>query len=227
MATLLALACGNGLESGLLHGCRFSGFGREAYGVDAIVESFRRDPMALSAASESIEAAGHLAVFGTDAALIADVHGGGIARLWRIGAGPPSWPEPHIDVPFDPCLAQAGGDVAFATSDHPALTPEAGARVLAIGRSIMHDRAAASRVCVFVIRAFGDGDVGAALFAVHRLGSEPVRTAGFGTVGVLWRGDTLHRVSDTAGEAAIAAATWSPVVAETIDPSFPELDMPS
>lgn len=230
MATLRALACGTGRENSLLHSCRLGGFGGEAYGVDAIVERFSCNPMALTAASESIEVAGHIAIFDSGWALLADVDAGRIARLWRIGAGTPACPEPRIDVPFDPCLAQAGSDVAFAACDHPALTPAAGGRVLAIGSNIMQDRAGgavANRVCVFVLRAFGDADAGAALFAVHRTRTGTVRTAGFANIGVLWRGELLLRVDDTVGEAAIAAATWSPVVAETIDPPSHKLDMPS
>ena len=226
IATLIALASGEPVDGSLLHCCRFSGLGGEAYGADAIFESFRSNPVVMTAESECIETPGNLAMFMGDTALIADVYAGGIARLWRIGPGTLATTEPRIDVPFDPCLTQAANDLGFAASDHPRLTPEAGARVVAIGHSVVRTPAmgvAASRA--FVVRGFGDGDYGAALFTVHHLGGDRFRTAGFVNVAALWRGDTLYIVRDSAGEAALSAAIWTPVVLETAEPSPHDLDM--
>ena len=219
---LLALASGLSGEGAVLHTCRLGAAGGEAYGEAAIIESFRRDPMAFASTRESVEAAGHLAVFGDDCALFADVSAAGIARLWRLGPGTPAWPEPRIDVPFDPCLAQDAILVAFAGSDHAALAPDATARVVAVGRDIIRDSGpsdVAARLCAFVIRAFGDADRGAALFSVHRLGGDRVRTAGFAHVAAFWRGGTVHIVHDRAGEAAVAASVWSPVIAPGVAPA--------
>lgn len=227
---LVALASGSSANNALLHSCRLNAFGGEAYGEDAIVESFRRQPIAFSAKAECIETVDQLALFEGGTGVFAEFSASGIARLWRVGAATPASLEPRIDVPFDPCLTQAVSDVAFAASDHYGLTAAAGARVLAIGRSIMRDQsggAVANRARAFVLRAFGDEHRGAALFAVHRLGGDQVRSAGFGIVAALWSGDTFHSVRDIAGEAAVAAMPWSPVVAEAADPIFPSLDIPS
>ena len=52
------------------------------------------------------------------------------------------------------------------------------------------------RVRAFLIRAWGQGDRGAGLFALHRLGPGPVRTAGFGYAAVLVDGADDRIVRD-------------------------------
>ncbi len=215
LADMAALARGDSGGSCLLQTCRLCGWGIEFYGIDAITEAFRRQPQDFSETGNSVAVPVHLAMFDADTALIADLAEGGIQRLWRLGPGAPAPPEPRIDVAFDPDLMQAGSGLAFAASDHPALKPDAIARVRAIGVSITDRPAgeqASGRARAFALRAFGDASCGAALFAIHRLGSGPVRTAGFANVAALWSGDTLHIVRDIAGEAAVAAAIWSPVI---------------
>ncbi|WP_426169614.1 hypothetical protein [Sandarakinorhabdus sp. DWP1-3-1] len=204
IATLRALAAGQAAD-GLLHMCRLAAFGVELYGVPAILEGFRAAPLQLAADCDGIELPGHLAIVDGDRALIADVGEGGIARMWRLGPGLPGAAEPRIDVAFDPALTQAGSGLAFAASDHPALAPAGVARVLAIGDGIPQ-AFPDGRSHVFVVRAFGDDAHGAALFAVHRLGPGPVRSAGFVHVAALWRDGDVRIVRDAAGEAAIAVA---------------------
>ena len=61
VATLRALASGARPQGQLLPPCRLSAFGTSAYGEEAIVQSFRNAPLALSDAAQTIEAEGHCA----------------------------------------------------------------------------------------------------------------------------------------------------------------------
>lgn len=223
VATLRALASGARPQGQLLPPCRLSAFGTSAYGEEAIVQSFRNAPLALSDAAQTIEAEGHCAIFDGDNALFADLYGTAIARIWRLGPGEPGKTEPMIGVPFDPDLCQARGDVAFRAEDHPALAAEASDALIGIARDEARsfrnsEGPGPYRSRVFVIRAFSALKEAAALFAVHRLGPDAQRSAGFSFVATRFRVEDcsaadIQIVRDRAGEAAIEQAVWRPCVA--------------
>ena len=208
--TLRMLARGERPANGLLHTARLEALGIEAYGEEAIVESFRRAPFDLSDSAAVIAAPGHVAMFDGDTALVADLYGDNIARIWHLYDGDPVEGEPGISVVFDPDLAQARGDVFMAASDHPALAADAAANVLLAGRAIARDELHAYRTRAFAIRAFGTAAHGAALFAVHRLTGAAERTAGFAMAAARWTPDGLQIVCDEAGEASVAERLWTP-----------------
>ncbi len=206
--TLAQLRAGARPTSGLLHSCRLHAFGSEVYGEEAIVERFRTLPY-VPADPVTVAAPGHIAMFAGVGAIIADLAGDTILRLWRVGPGPAILPERGVSVVFDPDLAQARGDVFWSATDHPALAADAAVRVEDIARTIARDDSA-YRARAFVLRAFGTAREGAALLAVHRLSEGPVRTAGFVHVAVRWADDAVMIVRDSAGEAAVAATPWTP-----------------
>lgn len=209
LETIAQLRAGQRPTSGLLHSCRLHAFGSEAYGEEAIIERFRTMAYGIPPDPVVVEAPGHLAVFAGAGAMIADLVGDSIARLWRVGPGTPVMPEPAVSVSFDPDLAQARGGLLFSASDHRALAAEAAPRVEAIGLELSHADTA-YRARAFAIRAFGTAVEGAALFALHRLSAGSQRNAGFIHVAARWSGSDVAIVHDSAGEAAVAATPWAP-----------------
>ena len=216
---LKTLAEGARPEAGLLHTARLEAFGVEVYGEEAIVESFRRAPFALSDTARIVEGlshegSGHIAIFDGDTVLFADLYGESIARIWHLGDGEPVERERGISVVFDPDLAQARGDVFIAASDHPALAPDAVERVKLAGRAIVCDGSKAYRTRAFAIRAFGSFDEGVALFAIYRLAGTAERTSGFAMAAARWTRDGLQIVRDRAGEIATSKHPWTPRIGE-------------
>jgi hypothetical protein len=214
LETIRCLATGTRPMGGLLHTARLSALGVEAYGEEAVVESFRAAPLELSNAATIIEAPRHLAIFDGEIALFADVGTGGIARLWWLSAAEPVPDEAGIAVVFNPDLTQARGDVFFAASDHPALAIDAETAVMRAGRALTHDPAEVDRdtfrARAFVTRAFGDASGGAVLFAVYRLTGGPTRQSGFAMAAAHWNAHGMEIVRDKAGEEAIALRDWTP-----------------
>jgi hypothetical protein len=209
--TLRMLAAGERPRSGLLHTARLEAFGIEVFGEEAVVASLHSGPMILNDDAAIVEATGHLAIFDDDNALIADLFGANISRLWRMGGGPFFDPEPGISVSFDPDLAQARGTMFLSASDHPALDGDAVDSVRRAGEALARSTESdAYRTRTFAIRAFGTAAHGAALFAVHRLTGDPIRQGGYSMAAVRWTGDMMHIVRDRAGEAAISARPWTP-----------------
>lgn len=220
LAALRRIAVGERPHGELLPPCRLEAFGVEAYGEEAIVQSFRGLPLEISASAEVIEAEGHIAVFEAEHALVADLHGADIARIWRLGPGEPAMGEPAISVPFDPDLWQSRGDVLFRREDHPALSENGAAAVEEIGRDLARKwtsgrRPGDYRVRPFVLRAFSTGERGAILFAIHRLGQLAQRSAGFSFAAARFQmaGGTLSActvIRDHAGESAVHGVPWRP-----------------
>ena len=206
----------------LLPPCRLEAFGTEFFGEEAVVSCFRRTPFLISDRASVIQTAGHLAVFEDDTAVFADLFDGNVARLWRLGPGSPIVREPALDVPFDTDLRQSRGDVEMRAEDHPALSSQAIPHVHEIGRRLARDWGAEPgpspyRIRAFLIRAFSQDDVGAALFSLYELGHAPVRTTGFSYAAAVFRtvGDELTScriVKDAAGRNAVAARPWTPRV---------------
>lgn len=179
----------------LLHACRLEVAGYDAFGVEAISDAFRQDPMPLVDAIVA-EHDRHFAAITGDQALFADLYDGNIGRLWRAGRAAPHPPEPFVLVPFDPDLRQARGDIEFAASDHPGLDAAAEARVREAGLAILAHDPAAWRSRAFCMRAFGTADGGAALFAVNRMTAGPVRATGFGHAVAIWDAGSIHHAVD-------------------------------
>ena len=178
------LASGKRPKGALLPPCRLEGMGIEAYGEEAVVNHFRHAPLVPMDAADVLVSSGHAALFAGDAALFADIYDGGILRIWRLGSGEPCGAEPSIGVPFDTDLCQARQDFAMRHEDHPELADAACDTVSQIGYRIAHDWSEADgapswRVRPYLLRAFSNGRTGAALFAVHRLGSGGERSVGF------------------------------------------------
>ena len=209
LETIAQLRAGQRPASGLLHTCRLHAFGSEAYGEESIVERFRTMAYGLPADPVVIATLGHLAVFAGAGAMIADLAGEDIARLWRVGPGTPVLPEPAVSVPFDPDLSQARGDLLFSAREHHQLSADAAPHVEAIGLELARGDTA-YRTRAFAIRAFGSAAEGAALFALHRLSAGSQRNAGFFLVAARWSGGDVVIVNDSAGEAAVAATPWMP-----------------
>lgn len=209
LEALRALAKGERPARGLLHSCRFEGLGHEVYGEEAIVARMRMAPFAIDDDALIIADAAQIAVLTGQHALFADLIDGHIVRLWLLGPDGFNGEEPEISVAFDPDLAQARGDVFFAASDHPALADDAADRVLTAARKTIADTDA-PRSRAFVIRAFGDADGGAALFAVYRLRPDGDAIAGFVMTAAFWGADEMHVVRDLGGEAMLAARRWTP-----------------
>jgi len=193
---LRAVANGARVEPGLLGTCRMAHGGAEAHGEEAILTAFRRAPLDLTAAQQ-IECP-HAALLVTPgAALFAELSEGWAERLWRIGARAAT-PEAAIGVAFDPDLKQARGDVIFDAADHPDLDGGAAPRVIDAGRrfAAITGPRPDTRARAFVIRAFGTGTAGAALFACYRLSADPVRRGSFSYAATLWSGDTATDIAD-------------------------------
>ncbi len=207
--TLTRLRAGERPASGLLHSCRLHAFGSEAYGEEAVVERFRTMPYDENNEQFSVSTPRHAALFAGAVAIVADLAGDNLARVWRLGPGAPVLPEAGISVTFDPDLSQARGDSFLCVSDHPELADNVAARVVAIGRDLVRSDPSV-RARAFAIRAFGSAQKGAALFAMHHLSSNAIRAAGFFHIAVRWENNDLVTVRDTAGEAAVAATPWTP-----------------
>lgn len=213
--TLRMIAAGERPLGGLLHTTRLEAFGVVAYGEEAIVEQFACNPLALSEQSVVIDVPGHIAIFDAEAAIIADLYGGNVARLWRLGGGEPADTEAGISVSFDPDLTQASGDVLFAATDHPELATDAVDFVQRAGRKLLQTRheergKRAYRARAFVVRAFGDATSGVVLFAVYRLTGDAVRESGFAMAAMRWTTDKMYIVRDWAGETAVTLRQWTP-----------------
>ncbi len=207
-AHFAALAAGRRpAADGLLGTCRLEWAGGEAYGEEAILELFRASPFAPGDEATLVESATAAAWIGRDRALVADLYGGRIGRLWRLGNGVPPATEPNVAVAFDPDLAQARGDVLFRRADHPALDSDRTEAVIATGHALVTASAPQPlhRARVFVIRAFSGAGGTAALYAVHRLTGGAVRGGGFGHAAALLGDGTEMLVADHA-----PAQPWTP-----------------
>ena len=167
-------------DDGLLGNARCGWGGGELIGEESILAAFCTLPFAHEDAV-AVETGQGAALIGGDDALIADVYAGRIGRLWRVGKGVALPQEPGIDVAFDPDMHQQRGDVQFRAEDHPELSLAGAERVLDAARAHVGQlrRAGALRSRAFVVRAFGNEEATAALLAVHTMGNETSRTAGF------------------------------------------------
>ncbi|WP_185965066.1 hypothetical protein [Glacieibacterium frigidum] len=193
-AAALGALVGGARDALVLGACRLESGGVDAFGSEAVIDAFRRAPLSLDGAT-LIESARGAALLTESEAVFADLYGDQIGRLWRVGQADPGTPEPAVAVAFDPDLAQARASVLFAASDHPGLAPDGVPRVEAASRSIIDDPAQ-FRARAFVVRAFGDAQSGAALYAVHGLAAGVVRTPSLIMAAACWKDEVFRIVRD-------------------------------
>ena len=194
---LEALARGDAAGGLLLNTCRVEWAGAEAYGEEAIAELFRNEPMAFGDGAVFVRTATGAALVDADQALVADLYGEHVGRLWRIGAGGAPEAEPAVAVAFDPDLRQHRGDVYVRREDHPELAPDDLDRITKAGQRLVAaiEGEPLHRARAFVVRAFS-ADGAAALYAVHRLSGGATRQAGFGYAVAAWAGDRAALLHD-------------------------------
>lgn len=199
LETITAIAAGRPTER-LLNNCRLAVGGYDAFGVEAIADAFRHDPLTVEQGA-TVADERHFALVAEGQGLFADLYEGNIGRLWRVGRPAPHPPEPFIAVAFDPDLRQARGDLAFDASDHPGLADDAHGRVREAGLALLDRDTSAWRSRAFCIRAFGTGTEGAALFAIYRMSGGVARINAFGFGMVRWCGEQLDLAIDAIGAA--------------------------
>jgi hypothetical protein len=213
LASLTALAAGERPNGGLTQACRLQAFGVEHHGEEQIVSNFRAAPFVPTGSAHIVQTENHLAIVETDRALVADVMGGVMNRIWRLDDGDPSVQEQSVSVPFDPDLNQARGDLAWSASDHPDADPKILARLAEAGVQLARQAQGFGvepyRSRTFLIRAFSEGAAGVGLFAVHRM-TGPVRTPGWShlLVHVAASAPGFSLVRDSSGDAAAAQTPW-------------------
>lgn len=180
----------------LLHSCRLQWADEEAFGEEAVLELFRAAPLDLDDAT-LVETATAAALIGAEGALVADLYDRRVGRLWRLGAGVLPAAEPSIAVAFDPDLRQERGGVYLRGEDHPELAPAALDAVHAAGQAFIKPAGTPlHRARAFPVRAFGDGERAAALFAVYHVTGGLVRQSGFADAIALIEGDAARFVRD-------------------------------
>lgn len=168
-------------DDGLLGNVRLAWGGTELLGEESVLASFAARPFDSAQDLLAVESRCSAALIGEDSALVADLCNGRIGRLWRVGGEAPEPPPQAVDVAFDPDMHQRRGQLYFRAADHPQLAGPAAEQLLATARSLA-DRIRAEgnlRVRAYVVRAFGDNEASAALLALHVLGNETARSAGF------------------------------------------------
>ena len=197
--TLKALIGGATVPSGILGACRLESGNVDAFGTEAVASAFRRAPITGTENCVVLAASGQLALFGEREAVVADLFGENIGRLWRIGQSAPGMPEPAVGVAFDTDLRQQRAAVFVSAAEHPALDPAAIVRIKALGKALVDDASpehAAFRVRAFALRAFGDAAQGCVLFAIHALAAQPVRTPSLSFAAARWDGEATQIVRD-------------------------------
>ena len=192
----------------LLGPCRTWAYGAEAFGGVMACELFARQPAPLSPDTHVVTAETAMAVFDVDAqgreqAVFADLYGGAIGRLWRLGDGVvDAAAEPALFMASDSVMTQVRTDLAFAASDHPNLNAAAIPALLDLTGRVAHaDRDGGAPVVearAFVIRAFSERERAAALFFVEQAAGADVRQRPRFLVGAAFRfsaaGLVHHRI---------------------------------
>lgn len=205
----------------LLHICRFSGFGREAYGGEDIAALLGRGKLAVAPSLVLTSATG-AAVLGTSGkggpvAAFADVTAGSITQLWLLSdCSLPGPARSGVSVPYDPDCDQRGASVAFDATDFPLLATEHAIAVRHAFDTLPADETVAGfaldRLRAVVLRAFSTADGWAALVAVTGATAHG-RAAFFTMIASSSRESALPTiVPDRAGAIVAMAAPWTPSV---------------
>ncbi|MEQ7154682.1 hypothetical protein [Brevundimonas aurifodinae] len=190
----------------VLQTCRFEGLGGELYGREAIGEALK----ALTPGPAAIDVeTGRLGVW-LDArhALVADLAGGLVQRLWLLGKTVGLSPPPAVDLPADPDLAQAHGGVRFDPADHPELQAGDADGLLSSAADWPSSEVSAPRPAI--LRAASFGPVAVALLRLEgEAGQGPPRPVAFNAL-IVADADGGERRLDVAGRAQALARAWSP-----------------
>lgn len=199
----------------LLPGCRAAAFGMQIYGGEEILHALAEQPM--SGEGDWISAPGHAVLASDRHALVADLSGEHIARLWRLGPDTPRAREPAVDVPFDPDMTQMTGVPALRAADHDVLAERDAPRIADVAAELAAgwrdpDGRRPSRVRPFCLRAFSSAEACVALFAVHLIEGGEARTAGFVHAGAIVDAAGARIFKAEAEEAAMRARQWRPRV---------------
>lgn len=197
LETITAIGVGRPTDR-LLGNCRLAIGGYDGFGIEAIGNAFRCDPLAVEEGATTADER-HFAIVADGQGLFADLYDGNVGRLWRVGRPAPHPPEPFVAVAFDPDLRQKRGDLAFAADDHLGLDDDAGGRVREAGLALLDHDTTAWRSRGFCIRAFGSKTSGAALFAIYRMSGGVARTNAFGFAIARWHGEQLDLAIDAIG----------------------------
>lgn len=162
--------------SNLLAACRTQAYGAEAFGGVMACQMFSRQPAALSREPHLVAANQALAIFdidgdGREQAIFADLYNGYVGRLWRLGGGETdAEAEAGLVVAVDAKLSQLREGVALSPGDHPELDPAALPALRELAASVAKMNPCGGGALIdgraFVVRAFTEGDRGAALLAV-------------------------------------------------------------
>jgi hypothetical protein len=196
-------------DDGLLGNARCAWGQGELLSEESIIAGFAARPFELEGELLALETQQGAALIGNKGALVADLYGGRIGRMWRVGGGHEASLEPAIDVAFDADMSQQRGDLSFRREDHPDLDPAASERLLAAGRSLIEQvrREGKLRVRGFVVRAFGSPRASAALLSLFTLGNETQRKASFSyaAIGLGPTDDDIRYVRDL-----LQPRSWSP-----------------
>ena len=183
--TLAGILAGDGASTGaVLHNTRFEGTGATAYGREAILDAFRRQPVKLERAS-LVATPRFAALIGLHcerpAALFADLHAGHVMRLWLLSSRPLAGAAAdRVDVPFDFDLTHQQAALDFEPHDHPDLATTHAERVRNAALHFLPSLsstaaplpvvdAALTRVRPLVLRAFSQGERTAVLLSIHAL----------------------------------------------------------
>lgn len=204
MTVLGTLLAGDGPP--VLQTCRLEGLGGAVYGREAVAAALASLPSDSAAFDLETTRAGLWV--GDDVAIFADLIDGHVQRLWVLSDQAALTPAGAIDVPSDPDLTQAGGDVRFEPLDHVELRSDHAARIVDLAATWSIEGLA--RIRPVVLRAASVGDLA---FALVRLEAEstdrPATPVGFNAL-LLIDGQTVHRRSDEAGRDQITAQGWTP-----------------
>jgi hypothetical protein len=196
-------------EDGLLGNARCAWGQGELLSEESVIAGFAAHPFDVEGELFRVETPQGAAIIGHDRALIADLYGGRIGRLWRVGGDHEASPEQAIDVAFDADMSQQRGDLSFRSEDHPDLDRVAAERLLAAGRGLIEQvrREGKLRVRGFVVRAFGSARSSAALLSLFTLGNETQRSASFSyaVIGLGPTDEDIRYVRDL-----LQPRSWSP-----------------
>jgi hypothetical protein len=196
--TDLLRAVAVGADTMLLNSVRLESGGAETFGVEAVSAWFRRHRPDMSQA-QGCDGPGHAVLATESEALLADLHGTHIARLWHLASRRLADSEFAIGVAFDPDLRQERGSVYFDPAEHPALAAKGASRATAAAGEMLADPDGAYlRSRAFVVRAFGDGQRGAALCSLARVTNNSVRETSFAYAAAVWNAAATRLIFDQA-----------------------------
>jgi hypothetical protein len=196
-SSLKSVADGSADQHAIWGGCRLEWGEVELFGIEAIADLFRHSPMPSDGFTQ-FGGRSFAIMANAQSALLGEIIGGVIVRLWRTGGTPEPEGEQGIVVAFDTDLLQHRGDVFFAADDHMELNSDATDFVRDHARAAAADAASAGffRPRAFVTRAYGDAAQGAALFHIQGLSAGTVRKPIFARVILIWIDGKHWTISD-------------------------------